>query len=126
MEAKIEKGRALVLVGPQGCGKTRLARELAAAEGPYREIDIDDLESRFQRWMDTRIKTVIVDGFPTRRAALEQAERYVAADQIEVNRKMRPVEVMPAPNFIFCTIDAEPLKHLKGRRFRVVHMGAAG
>ena len=47
MEAKIEKGRALVLVGPQGCGKTRLARELAAAEGPYREIDIDDLESRF-------------------------------------------------------------------------------
>ncbi len=37
MNAKIEKGRALVLVGPQGCGKTTLARY----EG--KELDVRQL-----------------------------------------------------------------------------------
>jgi hypothetical protein len=39
---------------------------------------------------------------------------------------MRQVELMPTPNFIFCTGDAEPLKHLGGRRFQIVRVGAAG
>jgi len=59
-------------------------------------------------------------------AELVRAKQYVTADQIEVNRKMRPVELMPAPNFIFCTGDAEPLKHLEGRRFHIARMGDAG
>jgi hypothetical protein len=106
--------------------ETALARKLAAAEGEFREIGLHDLERDFQNWMETQIKTAIVEGFPTRPAALERAKQYVTADQIEVNRKMRPVEMMPAPNFIFCTSDAEPLKHLSGRRFHIVRMGAAG
>jgi len=126
MEAKIEKGRALVLVGPQGCGKSTLARKLAAAEGAFREIGLHDFERDLQNWMDAQIRTIIVEGFPNRPAALERAKQYVTADQIEVNRKMRPVELMPAPNFIFCTGDAEPLKHLEGRRFHIARMGDAG
>lgn len=122
MEAKIKKGCALVLVGPRRCGKSTLARKLAAAEGAFREISLHDLESHFQNWLDGQVKTIIVEGFPTRPAALERAKQYATADQIEVNRQMRPVELMPAPHFIFCTDDAEPPEPW----FDTVRMGAAG
>ncbi len=122
MRVKLEKGRALVLVGCLNCG-IGVARQLAAAEGPFVHIDARDLESEFQNWLNPHIKTIICKGLPTRVEAVTRLKRYVSNDQIEVNHKNRLAQMMPTPNFIFTTGDADalPLTH-EDRRFMVVRM----
>ena len=128
LSPKIEKGRALVLVGPQGGGKTKLARKLAAATGSYRELDARDLESNSRFWpvLEQEPATCIVDGLPQGEDVLQRLKAMLTNTETVVCRKHGGPKRVRSPNFIFCTSDPEPLKHLEGRRFHIVHMGAAG
>ena len=128
MEAKFEKGRALVLVGPQGCGKTLLARKLAAAAGSYRELNARELESNCDFWpvLEQEPATCIVDGLPQGKEVLLRLKAMLTNTETVVHRKRQEPKRVRSPNFIFCTSDPEPLKYVEGRRFHIVRIGAAG
>lgn len=112
------KGRALVIAGPLGCGKSTLARQIAVAYGVFNEVRADAFDG-LSRVLRGNPKTVIVDGLPSC-----DLEALIASETICVETLGGAPKDVPTPNFIFCTGEADALK-LSGRRFHVFFMGVA-
>ncbi len=122
MKLSIQSGKALVLVGSQGCKKSTIARAVALQNGAFVEIKAADLESQHQDWMSEHVKTVIVQGFPKKRRFREQLKRWITSPTFRVNRRMTYPVDMPAPNFIFCSSQVDELDRIDERRLQVVEI----
>jgi MoxR-like ATPase len=121
-----QQGKALVIKGAQGSGKTLLATQLAKAEGVYSNDHIEQVfgKNTFNHWLNELPDVVIVEGAPKPKH-IDVIKSMIANDKITHNRKGKePVEVK-TPMFVFCTSDPELLNFgAQDRRFYVLELDA--
>lgn len=127
MEYELKHGQALVIAGPQGCGKSILARKIAEKYGAFIETDAHQLETRrgLNDLMASAPRTVICDGFPDKEEMRMRLKALITAKTIKVEPKRGALKIVNAPNFIFCTGDADPLPRITDdRRFCMIQLNA--
>lgn len=97
-----------IIAGAQGCGKTTLARNMAAQWGTSFEISMEDFESYFGlgRALESEPDTLIVDGFRDIERALAKIKVALTGDTVLCHRKGQEPKAVRAPNMIFC-VDGE-------------------
>jgi adenylate kinase family enzyme len=122
MNIEIQQGKALVLSGPQGSGKSIKAREIAEKYGKFIEMDLHQfIKSEFLP-IDADTKTVIIDGFPGSAEHIAELKAMIANDEIVIRRKCQEPITVKTPNFIFCTGDANALLSGDERRVMVCEL----
>lgn len=118
---QIQRGRAIVLVGPQGCGKSITARQIAEKAGTYEEFTgSESMNAVLLR----EPATVIVEGPEAMsKSELATLKGLITSERTTVRRPYsEDLRTVRTPNFIFCSYDTNWLPPKNDRRFFVVHL----
>lgn len=121
---QLKRGTALVIVGPQGCGKSTLAQTIAKRRGKHQEIETGPgWGFHLRDALNGRVDVLIVDGVPGQ-VELVDIKCMMTNSQIQVRPPYASrAEARPSPLVIICTQDANWL-HDGSRRFDVIDMNS--
>lgn len=119
----LRQGIGLVLTGPQGCGKSRKAREIAEKHGPYAEVGESDLSSdNFIKCLESGARTFIIDGVIREPKAAIAIKTMLSQPKIGVYVGSEQPMMLDSP-FIIITCQTDDAEEFSdNRRFHVVRM----
>lgn len=122
----LKRGVALVLVGPQGCGKSLAAAAIAQQYGSHASISAEVLSSPHELAgvLIQEPATLIIGGAPRTGAALAVLKAMLTSERTRIHPKHREATEVRSPNLIFCSGDTDPLFSMDERRFAVFNMPA--
>lgn len=118
----LKHGTALVIVGPQGCGKSQLAQAIAKQHGKHQQIETGPgWDFQLRDALNGAVDVLIVDGVPGQ-DELVDIKCMVTNPQTQVRQPhANHSEARPSPLVIICTQDADWM-HEGSRRFHVIDL----
>ena len=126
---QLEQGKALIITGPQGSGKTTLARQIASENGSFIEVDGSVLldKHRFHEAIKGGMGTVIVDEFPCSKNYAAALKALITSKKVRYREPDGTAHItVNMPNFIVCALgSAEFLNdESAGKRYHVIAANA--
>jgi len=117
MTYELKHGKALVIIGPQGCGKSKLAREIAGAHGVFIEIDAADMRSPLMLGavLAQQPDVLIIDNA---QRVSDHLEALIANEYVLCQRRGRKSITVKTPRIIICGLNLDVDAH--SSRFDVV------
>jgi len=118
-----QPGRALVINGPQGSGKSQMARKIARHRGAFRHLEFG---SNFKHELNEALldqpRTLIVDGNPSQ-AELANIKCMVTSQRLNLRPPFASEKAsVPAPFIIICTSGQLNWLPPESRRFDVIEL----
>lgn len=115
---KLPKNAALVLEGPQGSGKTRMAERVAFHAGKTQvTISESELLSRYHTEVMVSAQMWILDADLISNEALSVIKSIVGSEKIRSEIWGEQSSLIPSPSIVLCVTDASRFKGL--RRFEI-------
>lgn len=120
----IQRGKALVLYGAQGCGKSVLALEIADNAGISRTIESHTLTSPFDLGaaLSKKPRTLIIEGAPETDRAWHIVKQLITNDEVPCQRKNQAPVMVRSPDLIFCMQELPDRLQAEPRRFNLVEV----